>query len=407
MSICRIGVELYLAEETKLCESSIKLYCQENLDLKTELFAACIAVENKESHSRGSWQFPMSNQPPRRICNFFSTGRKCRFGRNCRFLHKISSNLQPPLDYQDDPLGTSIEIEQEAYILVHREGSISSSNQTNSVQVRDTSVPSHKQEPNVQQNCSFHDALPKVCHSFMQYGNCRFGSRCKFRHVLPSVKDLRLNAKQDDTRLHASGHQKSPNIPPRLLANRSALPDETHQGPQPFDTWCSRRQERFPPATSRKVANPEQRNADTIEEKNGNASGEKIEKRSQSKKICRYFKAGNCTMGKRCRFWHPEELPGAGQISRNDLLHPTGNDGREQKSKPVVAPRDTKIILESLTPEECDRLREVEISLIKKRFPKVKDVSSAEDEATVLQLNFIPSDPDWVSDPDRYNKTNW
>ena len=118
-------------------------------------------------------------------------------------------------------------------------------------------------------------------------------------------------------------------------------------------------------------------------------------------------------MGRRCRFWHPDDLL-KGPADKTDttssgtLTNPvvmatqtSGHDGearrptpRKQRPSPKMQP--TLRVLEELSEDDLARLRQTEIDQLKKRFPKER-LSVIEGDPERYLVVFSPTDPDWVS----------
>ncbi|KAM4748944.1 protein KTI12 homolog [Rhinophrynus dorsalis] len=117
------------------------------------------------------------------------------------------------------------------------------------------------------------------------------------------------------------------------------------------------------------------------------------------KKLCRYFASGYCAMESNCRFWHPQKLPPISDIRpTNKKPAVTKTEARPPVERPAALPEDMKV--GDITPEIARQLRESEVSLLLKRFPKDKVIiQEREDkEVTYYRVTVEPTDPDWPFD---------
>lgn len=195
----------------------------------------------------------------------------------------------------------------------------------------------------------------KICKYFSKYGTCRYSARCKFRHE--KDKPPRLPTDDDSSRELAETRDEDDQI--EAAAKPVGVPVQKKDG----------RQRRRP-------------------------------------RLCRYYKAGHCTMGNKCRFWHPKDVldldaPENGNfvdVARQETVTGTEQAGESVPAKKQpgrrVFSRPDKYKLEALADGELAKLRETEIEQIKKRYPN----GQGEALGTRYGFQFIlmPSDPDWV-----------
>jgi hypothetical protein len=130
-------------------------------------------------------------------------------------------------------------------------------------------------------------------------------------------------------------------------------------------------------------------------------------------KICRFYKAGYCRYGKKCKNRHAytvSETCGARQRrdddddnlnenSSNDTVH---LDHREEGAgavpKDVQGRPGTNISpgqLQVSPEEELCQMRKMEIQQLRRRYPKAQEVNR--NGQTVFKFVFQPTDPDWVN----------
>lgn len=111
---------------------------------------------------------------------------------------------------------------------------------------------------------------------------------------------------------------------------------------------------------------------------------------------CRYFMSGHCAMEDRCRFWHPAESP-----SVNDLPGSGWNTNPVQGKAPVTRPGvPQEVKLCDLTEEVSKQLRDTEIRLLQKRFPKDQLIiqERSDGKVTYYRVSVEATDPDWPFD---------
>lgn len=129
---------------------------------------------------------------------------------------------------------------------------------------------------------------------------------------------------------------------------------------------------------------PEDSNPKVVQKKN---------ETTKAKKICPFFKENRCNRGERCRFTHPRSiLDDFSQEPQSKVQSLGKNKGSNNKQN-----------RKGLTIEEAekigfDKLRETEISVIQKTFPRDSITVVEDRENFVVNVIFIPSDPDWPYD---------
>ncbi|XP_076588210.1 uncharacterized protein LOC143321641 [Chaetodon auriga] len=178
----------------------------------------------------------------------------------------------------------------------------------------------------------------QLCRFFSQGKHCNFGKKCRFLHV------------RDDAKAHEKETIRTPGQSDVTSPNSEAPGGNVGPGP--------------PPTVSRRP--------------------------------CRYFISGHCTMEDRCRFWHPPQLP-----SLDDRAVP-GNYGRSAQRMPPV-PRPSilqEVKLCDLTEDAAKQLRDTEIKQLKKRFPKDQLIiqERSDGKLTYYRVKVEATDPDWPFD---------
>ncbi|KAF7660962.1 hypothetical protein LDENG_00270780 [Lucifuga dentata] len=193
----------------------------------------------------------------------------------------------------------------------------------------------------------------QLCRYFAQGRHCNFGKKCKFLHVRDDA--FKANRRpQEITPAHSEGSGGH-------VDHRSLNTDS-----------------RSAPVTSRRP--------------------------------CRYFISGFCSMEDRCRFWHPPQLP---------LLDEKPMPETYTRPTPRMPPAPGPCILQEvklcdLTEDIAKQLRETEIRQMKKRFPKDRLIiqERSDGQVTYYRATVESTDPDWpfdlkeidimVSFPDKY-----
>ncbi|CAH1253728.1 Hypp1230 [Branchiostoma lanceolatum] len=139
---------------------------------------------------------------------------------------------------------------------------------------------------------------------------------------------------------------------------------------------------------------------------------------NRSKRLCRYFKNGTCTMEDRCKFFHPKSLDNVEvsndvngtskeEVGEAGVQQPLVPQNAERPSrvihsahKPVPRPGRPTVSMEGATEEELSKLQETEISLLKKRFSKedIEEITEEDTNCKAYKIQVSPSDPDWPFD---------
>lgn|SRR6218665_2520350 len=235
-----------------------------------------------------------------------------------------------------------------------------------------------------------------ICNHFLQRGWCRFGRECKFSHSVARSKQSAQIGK-----------------------------------PQKYDM----------PLAERNMIVDGEIIAESLPQMEGK-SASSSNKYPSYRKLCRFYKAGFCSFGQRCRFQHIASTlhnnPFTTMRSRSNdsktcelsfdfrsiksANSETSSDSglvedfiprhkRENLLVDAISEADTEgeILIAAVDPNcpiQCSStkvtaeklprdLRSTEIEQLKKRYPQAKDISS--DGQSVFQFIFTCTDPDWVS----------
>ncbi|XP_060557009.1 uncharacterized protein LOC132717539 [Ruditapes philippinarum] len=284
----------------------------------------------------------------KRPCHYFNTTGKCRFGKHCKFVHDIDISLNKTLQKtsQDESVNSEKPASEESYQLTSKfEPDNPNSND---------GILNKKEE-------KFEVSL---CKFYAKTRFCRYGNRCKYKHVLPRKDDCRL---KDESQSEVDQNDE--------------IKNENQQD---------------------KVQNEGKIEVDNKQEK----------KAEVSKKHCKFYKKGYCRYGIRCTFYHADKQkerivskqhqPPADSSKTSENV--TANiDQRQEESGWRQISRPPKII-NVFTREDVDakkqaELRDTEIKQLKRRFPpeNLEIVSDTEECANFI-FTFFPTDPDWPFD---------
>lgn len=283
------------------------------------------------------------------ICQFYKSSRGCKFGTSCRLLHSIPQEISVESQNQDGNLNTKTEnLSLQTVSNIHSE--VHKEKQQNEA-VRKVSE--------IKKDLT-HKHL-KVCHYFYKYGNCKFGTKCRFVHT-------------DEVQ------QVEPSI---------------REGGTIDDLACA----------SNEGIEPDNLQASTLK------SRKDVKHKPRKKPLCHFYKSGICRNGNNCKYRHVEKNVNVQDSERKQqdesLLETSGKEDSSTNvlntegiiSKPLI---NTGSLIRGLTrdsakDEEIEKLRSTELQQLKKRFPKekLKCLPKIDDE-DIFELTFSSSDPDWV-----------
>ncbi|XP_072550598.1 uncharacterized protein [Salminus brasiliensis] len=120
-------------------------------------------------------------------------------------------------------------------------------------------------------------------------------------------------------------------------------------------------------------------------------------KQVRAQRPCRYFMSGFCTMEDHCRFWHPQQF-----ASVED--RPVGPRKRSSDWPRPLSCRppalQEQVRLADLTEEMIKKLRDTEISQLKKSFSKDRLIVQEKEDSqlTYYRVTVEATDPEWAYD---------
>ena len=322
------------------------------------------------------------------VCKYFIKNQSCHFGNKCRFLHPQEScpvYVQRSFPVEDAAVSEESVFSRtsrpKVYLPPHRLRQRAHHEAVNRPRTDEDTLP-------INQN-----TFGQVCKFYSRNGFCKFGDNCKYVHEQDDGDEE--YSTETDVREHTNYGTRRGGRGGRGRGNRRAQKDQNTYTP----------------------AGPES-------EQSSKGSGKQLVRAGKSnnqkpKKLCRYFKNGDCRQGDNCKFWHPYELP---EISNNDTdeIEELTDDSvllkgqvKERKDAASTSKQQREIVqpsaefsIETLTDEEVAKHRITEINTLMKRFPRAHETSLPRRQEGAYKITFVPSDPDWVrfgSDTQNYH----
>ena len=305
---------------------------------------------------------------PMATCKFYVRTGRCRFGKQCRYSHDAERSTKTV-----KPTGGNTEINKEviksgnqACDEVSGSGVQQSSGAEDHEQVYSTDVRVLESESCASAGSTEENGRSTImlcviegkeqvttapmaaCKFYVRTGRCRFGKQCRYSH----------DAERSTKTVEPTG-------------SNAEMKNEVIRSQPPQDNSSTRKQ---------------------IDAKQMPGLQQKL--RSRAIKTCRYFKAGNCTMGDKCKFRHPAVSGDSSVLNgwHSEANTPGQGLSRKQSTQTVFG-RHTKLSLDKSSADDLRKLRQTEIQLLKKRYPKATET---EDEPKHYKFIFVPTDPDWV-----------
>ena len=217
-----------------------------------------------------------------------------------------------------------------------------------------------KNQTTLEETGAVKEGKEKICFTFQKYKKCRFGENCRYLHSIPVKPDLSQRSDKNDGK-HAASQKRNQNKP---------IPHRQEKG----------------------------------------------------RKVCQYFKAGNCKKGDKCRFYHPlgenvdkvntlfekeleegdvkdQEQDSKGIQLPDDQRAAARQKGSFKPRKPVTrpAPKQTTVKRDEASDEDIQKLNKTEREQLKRRLA-TNDLEIIDESDTdgCYRFNFASSDPDWV-----------
>ncbi|CAG5124381.1 unnamed protein product [Candidula unifasciata] len=343
------------------------------------------------------------------VCRFYQS-QTCRFGKNCRYLHPSSQRPPPQLELKQDPDGslTYDPTNSVAALTLYDHHSSDQHEDTLSQRTAREAQSSQDSQGTAPEKHGVHPINANrpvnrnICHYFQTYGNCRHGNECRFLHVLSN----RHEGYSHGSSRRQGGLRNVAEIPPRFRKNGEEL------------------------VASKRAATVEVVAEDVKTQEHTHDTGRPHREWGRASqdtevRVCPYFRRGHCNRGEYCRFVHSHDHVEEEKFaSTNHEFNKTQTDGKHSTNPRRVSitisdvraqPQNTRktisssiirpvIIKQKFTYAELDnidlvKVRDSEISTIKKRFPRDKiNIIEETQDKFCARILFSPTDPDWAFD---------
>ncbi|XP_054756515.2 uncharacterized protein LOC129262423 [Lytechinus pictus] len=268
-------------------------------------------------------------------------------------------------------------------------------------------------------------AQKKACSFFVRSGRCRYGQYCRFLHpaqskseeseygsaVKPDVKTPLSSSEGKDSKtkqtckFYARSGWCSYGYRCKFAhVRKEALPDKdsdvksgSHQN-QPTEGGIEEEDVLVSSTTKLSLDDGAEQEPD----------GRKRFKKTKTpkQKRCRFYDMGHCRSGKRCRFLHAEKNETV--VDNEDNAHEDSkapkqeDEGGWQPARKPVGPVTSRPLSE-LKEGDAAKMRETEITQLKKRFPGDKLVVSDDGDNPSYRFTIKPTDPDWPYDLNEFD----
>ena len=356
----------------------------------------------------------------KQVCAFYRKKSGCRFGKKCRNLHenpgekKKSSTSDAPEDSEKSSdvvnASTSAEVNSTDSASapaepVQNDVSVSAvdKKQENEVNGSESEVFEESQENDGEVKEGDSTApLKKVC-VYYRRGYCQFGSRCRYLHSRGETKSAKQRSKSTSSLKDDKTNVEKPttSAPENGEKPKEEKVKDAPEVKQRAETLQEKKQETTPRASAERVRSQSESQAN----------------QPRDKQICKfYFGPAGCRFGQKCRNSHdlrqveappspvaetppPEATRRTSEPSRKSS---TGSlKGQGKKAKNAVVQPQTTFLLNTLNETELVKLRTSEVEQLMKRYPRCREARQP-DGTVGYYVKFIPSDPDWVSFPDKW-----
>ncbi|KAH9523117.1 hypothetical protein Btru_065871 [Bulinus truncatus] len=341
------------------------------------------------------------------VCKFYILNKSCKFGKYCRYSHSTSDRppslnidksknddvllkdqplLNQPREIQNNQTPDRIISENEEPIKTEK------NSQAETEDILENSKPNLDQDGNdhTRRIKSFSNNYSRrpICHYYLNYGSCRNGHYCRFSH---QISNRNCYGPQSDGPYYS---QQEGDIPPPFRKRGGELRNNTN-------------------VKQKHGSLKDLSNASADQEDRTVHENEPLDRPAElEKKVCPFFKSGRFWRGNKCKFEHPGDYTTKDYSTRK--TDPRQNikgsleqekDGTDQRTdykqrQPAQRSIGFKQTFTYAELEEfgLSKVREVEISVMKKRFPKEKINIVEDEEDFSLQLSFSSTDPDWPFD---------
>ncbi|KAK6188083.1 hypothetical protein SNE40_004344 [Patella caerulea] len=372
-------------------------------------------------------------------CKFYISGKKCKFGKHCRFIHSqvFDSNFTNLLNSDKNEILNTVTDSSNLLPspLFNPSANSEQSNQDGAVNYYyNNQITREISESSQTGICEFYD----------RNGYCGYGTNCRYYH--PESRDSKTGEKEQRRVKAETAKENKPEknviidsgngfINQDGIVEDSTSKDEKSEkqictffaknGHCKFGKSCKYLHfyVQKKKAIKETEPRPTAKNEDT-EAREGRIKS--FVTRVTRERICPYFTSGYCRWGHRCRLFHPKDLmenvedPVDGLLSLNDVHNSISNTvGMDEKKMEAVPTTNLKVskvsrllrlpvlpVKKVLLPkrsaasrEELNGMRTTEIEQMKKRFPNDKLIIVEENNKNfVASFCFTPSDPDWPFD---------
>eukprot|EP00057_Strongylocentrotus_purpuratus_P030864 XP_782924.3 PREDICTED: uncharacterized protein LOC577616 [Strongylocentrotus purpuratus] len=270
-------------------------------------------------------------------------------------------------------------------------------------------------------------AQEKVCSYFVRSGRCSYGRNCRFLHP---------------ARPEGHSRERGSTAKPDAKTPASSTGDKATSQPKQVckfyarSGWCSYGYRCRFSHVSKEAASNEESDANSGSDQKTNATTEgsiddgdilvsstsqlsiddgaeeqpderkrsKRKSKSAKQKRCRFYDMGHCRVGQRCRFLHAEraetlqEKDDTNEVAEEDAAPKQEEEGEWQPARKPAGPV-TSHPLSELKEGDAAKMRETEITQLKRRFPGDKlEVSDDGDDNPSYRFTVRPTDPDWPYD---------
>lgn len=298
----------------------------------------------------------------KRPCRTYNATGKCHFGEHCKFLHSTINITQ------EEKCQILQQNEAVSKVKVTTSEQLPLENQNFDEKSREENHGSLK--PEKQEASGSEKEKGNICRSYANTRFCRYGSRCRFKHILPSKPTQKLTG--------IAQTDKAPSIKEENV--KAGLHDGSKTNQVQDENG-----EKTPSAQDAKKLSKDSARAPT------------------SRKVCKFFRRGFCHYGKSCYFYHPADNNTSKSCEKEEPVDTTECTEITDAEKWTKVARTPKVInifkRDEVDDAKLKELRTTEITQLKRRFPaeNLKLLEETDKKASFV-FTFIPTDPDWPFD---------